>query len=227
MLIKASQERLRALGISDEQIETLDSTKVVEPLVKVFSPQSGVVTRLNVREGRYIKPSQSVIDIVDLTSVWLIVDVFERQAEWVKIGQRAEARMAFLPGRTWEGRVEYVYPSLDAVSRSLKVRLRFDNLAGELKPNMYADVTVFAKPKKKVLTIPKEALIRTGQNDRVIVSQGEGKFIPMLVTVGMETDKRVEIISGLGEGDVVVTSSQFLIDSESSLRASLSRMTGR
>jgi len=227
LLIKASQERLRALGVSEEQIEQLENSKTVEPLVKVFSPQSGVITRLNVREGRYVKPSQSVIDIVDLSSVWLIVDVFERQAEWVKVGQRAEARLAFLPGRSWEGTVEYVYPSLDPVSRSLKVRLRFDNEKEDLKPNMYADVTVFAKPKKKVLSIPKEALIRTGKNDRVIVAMGEGRFVPMPVNVGMESDKRVEIVSGLGEGDVVVTSSQFLIDSESSLKASLSRMTGR
>ena len=123
--------------------------------------------------------------------------------------------------------MEYVYPSLDPVSRSLKVRLRFDNIKEDLKPNMYADVTVFAKPKREVLSIPKEALIRTGKNDRVIVAMGEGRFVPMLVNVGMESEKRVEIVSGLGEGDVVVTSSQFLIDSESSLKASLSRMTGR
>ena len=225
-LLKASEERLRALGVSDEQILTLDSSGTVEPLVKVYAPQSGVITRLNVREGRYIKPSQSVIDLVDLSSVWLIVDVFERQVDWVEEGQRAEAKLPFIPGRSWEGKVEYVYPSLDAASRSLKVRLRFDNLNEDLKPNMYADVTIFAKPKKKVLSIPKEALIRTGKNDRVIVSMGKGKFMPMPVRVGMETESRVEILGGLGEGDEVVTSSQFLIDSESSLKASLSRMAG-
>ena len=131
-----------------------------------------------------------------------------------------------MPGRSWEGQVEYVYPSLDASTRSLKVRLRFENVNEELKPNMYADVTIFAKPKRKVLTIPREALIRTGKEKRVIVALGDGKFMPMSVTVGMETDSKVEIIRGLGEGDEVVTSSQFLIDSESSMKASLARMAG-
>ena len=226
LLLKASQERLRALGVSDEQIQMLETTKQAEQLVKVFAPQSGIVTALRVREGMYVKPSQSVIDLVDLSSVWLMVDVFERQSDWVEVGQRAEASLPFMPGKTWEGMVEYVYPSIDASTRSLKVRLRFDNLEEELKPNMYADVTIFAKPKRKILAIPKEALIVTGNQQRVIISLGEGRFVPMTVGVGMETDDKVEITRGLSEGDEVVTSSQFLIDSESSLKASLARMAG-
>lgn len=226
LLLKASRERLRALGVSDEQIELLESTKQVEQLVKVFAPQPGIVSALRVREGVYVKPSQSVIDLVDLSSVWLMVDVFERQSDWVEVGQRAEASLPFMPGKTWDGTVEYVYPSIDASTRSLKVRLRFDNLEEELKPNMYADVTIFAKPKRKILAIPKEALIVTGNQQRVIISLGEGRFVPMTVGVGIEADDKVEITRGLSEGDEVVTSSQFLIDSESSLKASLARMAG-
>jgi Cu(I)/Ag(I) efflux system membrane fusion protein len=226
LLLKASRERLRALGVSDDQVSLLESTKEVEQLVKVYAPQSGIVSKLRVREGMYVKPSQPVIELVDLATVWLMVDIFERQASWVKVGQRAEATMPFMPGKSWDGRVEYVYPSLDASTRSLKVRLRFDNLEEELKPNMYADVTIYAKPKRKVLAIPKEALIVTGNQKRVIVALGEGRFIPMPVSVGMETDDKVEITNGLAEGDEVVTSSQFLIDSESSLKASMARMAG-
>lgn len=225
-LLSASKERLRALGVSDEQIETLDQTGVVESLVKVYAPQSGVVSKLTVREGAYVKPSQAIINLVDLSSVWLMVDVFERQADWVKVGQRAEATLPFMPGKSWEGAVEYVYPSLDASTRSLKVRLRFDNMDEALKPNMYADVTIYAKPKRKTLAIPREALIRTGKEKRVIVALGEGKFIPMPVSVGVEAGDKVEILKGLNEGDEVVVSSQFLIDSESSLKASLARMAG-
>lgn len=225
-LLSASRERLRALGVSDEQIETLDQTGVVENLVKIYAPQSGVVSKLTVREGAYVKPSQAIINLVDLSSVWLMVDVFERQADWVKIGQRAEATLPFLPGKSWEGTVEYVYPSLDASTRSLKVRLRFENMDEALKPNMYADVTIYAKPKRKTLAIPREALIRTGKEKRVIVALGEGKFIPMPVSVGMESGGKVEILKGLNEGDEVVVSSQFLIDSESSMKASLARMAG-
>ena len=226
LLIKASRERLIALGVAEEQIVALEETKTMEPLVKVYAPQSGIVSDLTVREGMYVKPSQNILNLADLSSVWLIVDIFERQADWVETGQRAEATLPFLPGKSWEGKVEYVYPSLDAATRSLKVRLRFDNFEEELKPNMYADVTIYAKPKREILTIPREALIRTGNEKRVVVSLGEGKFIPMPISTGMETDDRVEVLSGLAEGDEVVTSSQFLIDSESSLKAALARMAG-
>lgn len=226
LLIKASRERLVALGVAEEQIQALEQTKAMEPLVKVYAPQSGIVSDLTVREGMYVKPSQNILNLADLSSVWLIVDIFERQADWVEMGQRAEATLPFIPGKSWEGKVEYVYPSLDAATRSLKVRLRFDNFEEELKPNMYADVTIYAKPKRKILTIPREALIRTGNDKRVVVSLGEGKFVPMPVSIGMETDDRVEVLSGLAEGDEVVTSSQFLIDSESSLKAALARMAG-
>lgn len=225
-LINASKARLLALGISQEQIDKLEKEKKVEQLVQVYAPQNGIISELNVREGMHVKPSQVIVNLVDLASVWLMVDIFERQASWVKKGQRAEATLPFMPGRSWEGMVEYIYPSLDASTRSLKVRLRFDNVKEELKPNMYADVAIYAKPKKKVLSIPREALIRTGKDKRVIVALGEGKFMPMSVQVGMETDSKIEILSGLAEGDNVVTSSQFLIDSESSLKASLARMAG-
>lgn len=226
LLLKASEERLRALGVSAAQIADLAANRKVEHLVKVYSPQPGIVSELNIREGAFVGPSEAVMGLVDLSSVWLMVDVFERQADWVQVGQRAEATLPFMPGKSWEGTVEYVYPSLDASTRSLKVRLRFDNLTEELKPNMYADVSIFAQPKKNVLTIPREALIRTGTEQRVIVALGQGKFAPMMVQTGMETDTNIEVTKGLTEGDEVVTSSQFLIDSESSLKASLARLEG-
>ncbi len=226
LLASASYDRLIALGISELQIQELLQTGKVEKLVKIYAPQPGIVAKLGVREGQYAKPSQSLIEIVDLSSVWLMVDVFERQADWVEAGQRAEVNLPFMPGKSWEGEVEYIYPSLDANTRSLKVRLRFANPDEALKPNMYADVAIFAQPKRNVLSVPREALIRTGKQDRVIVAMGGGRFVPMAVKVGMETDSKVEILSGLGEGDEVVVSSQFLIDSESSFKASLSRMSG-
>lgn len=226
VLIKASSERLRALGVSRKQIQRLKTKKNVQQNIKIYATDDGVISELNVREGMFVKPSKALINMVDLSSVWLLAEVFERQADWVKVGQRAEAYLPYMPDKTWEGMVEYVYPSIDLKTRSLKVRLRFDNPDEQLKPNMYANVNLFAKPKRKVLSIPREALIRTGNEQRVIVDVGDGKFMPMKVRVGMETDTRVEILSGLAEGDRVVTSSQFLIDSESSMRASLSRLGG-
>ncbi|WP_455202064.1 efflux RND transporter periplasmic adaptor subunit [Kaarinaea lacus] len=226
LLLSASKERLISLGVSLEQIEMLQTKEDVKQHVVYHAPQTGFVSKLKIREGQFVKPSQTVLEIVDLSTVWVIAEIFESQADWVKKGQRAKASMPYLPGKTWEGMVDYVYPSLDPKTRSLRVRLQFDNPEESLKPNMYADVQVFAKPKRKVLTIPREALIATGDQNRVIVALGEGKFIPMNVKVGMRTDRGVEILHGLSEGDEVVTSSQFLIDSESSLKASLARMAG-
>ena len=226
VLIEASKERLRSLGVSNNQIKKLRKKNNVQQHIKIYAPQDGVISDLNIREGMFVKPSKALIKLVDLSSVWLMAEVFERQADWVKVGQRAEANLSYMPDKSWEGKVEYVYPSLDPKTRSLKVRLRFDNPDEQLKPNMYANVNIFAKPRRKVLTIPREALIRTGNEQRVIVSMGEGRFMPMKVRVGIETDKYIEILDGLGEGDEVVTSSQFLIDSESSMRASLARLRG-
>ena len=226
LVMKASRDRLISLGISEDQIDMLQTPEDVKQHVVFHAPQSGVISQHKIREGQFVKPSQTLLEIVDLKSIWVIAEIFESQSDWVKKGQRAKASLPFLPGESFEGMVDYVYPSLDPKTRSLKVRLRFDNPEESIKPNMYADVQIFAKPKRKVLTIPREALITTGDENRVIISMGEGKFIPMTVKVGMRTDKGVEILRGLSEGDVVVTSSQFLIDSESSLKASLAKMAG-
>lgn len=226
LLMSASRERLMSLGISTDQIDQLQTQEDVKQHVVFSAPQSGIVSKLKIREGEFVKPSQTVLEIVDLSTIWVIAEIFEAQADWVKKGQRAEATLPYLPGKNWPGMVDYVYPSLDPTTRSLKVRLRFDNPDESMKPNMYADVEIYAKPKRNVLTIPREALIVTGDKNRVIVALGEGKFIPMNVRVGMTTDRGVEILNGLAEGDEVVTSSQFLIDSESSLKASLARMAG-
>ncbi len=226
LLISASEDRLRALGISTEQIEALKQSRQARQLISVFAPQDGVISDLNVREGDFVPPSKPIVSIVDLSSVWLLADIFESQVEWVKEGQTAEARLAFMPDKTWEGKVEFVYPSLDPKTRSVKARLRFDNPDELLKPNMYANVTIFASPKRRVLTIPREAVIRTEGQSRVIVSLGEGKFKPVIIHTGIETDDKVEVVGGLEENQEVVVSSQFLIDSESSMKAALARMVG-
>ena len=226
LLMDASRDRLLSLGISADQIDQLQTQEDVKQHVVFNAPQAGIVSRLKIREGEYVKPSQTVLEIVDLSTVWVIAEIFEAQADWVKKGQRVDATLPYLPGKSWPGMVDYVYPSLDPATRSLKVRLQFENPEESMKPNMYADVEIYAKPKRDVLTIPREALIVTGDKNRVIVALGEGKFIPMNVRVGMTTDRGVEILHGLAEGDEVVTSSQFLIDSESSLKASLARMAG-
>jgi Cu(I)/Ag(I) efflux system membrane fusion protein len=224
-LIRASRERMKALGISSQQINRLHNSKKVQQRITVYAPQDGIISSLQVREGKYIKPATDVMVLADLSTVWIQAEVFEQQADWVKTGQPAEVKLSYLPGRVWEGRVDYVYPQLDAKTRTLKVRLKFDNINEALKPNMYADVAIFGGAKRDILVIPREALIRTGEQTRVILDLGEGRFAPRNVVVGVESGDKVEIIAGLKENERVVTSGQFLIDSEASLNASLNRMS--
>ena len=223
-LVDASRDRLQSLGIADAQIDRLQQTRNVPQTVSVYAPQDGVVSMLNVREGMYVKPATEVMRLADLSSVWILAEVFETQADWVELGQPADVSLSYLPGKTWEGKVEYIYPSLDPKTRTLKVRLKFENPSEELKPNMYAHVSIYGGAKQAVLNIPRAALIRTGQQQRVIMALGDGRFAPRKVKAGMETGDWVEIVEGLEEGETVVTSGQFLIDSEASLKASLMRM---
>ncbi len=223
-LQRASRDRLEALGMSVGQISQVARDRRASQYVRTLASQDGIVDGLNVREGMYVRPMTEVMTLVDLSSVWLLVDVFERQSEWVAVGQPAEVRIPYLPGRVWEGKVEFVYPTIDAKTRTLRVRLQFDNPDQVLKPNMYVDVRIFAGPKDDVLSVPRESLIRTGKSERVIVALGEGRFSAREVVSGMESGNWTEIISGLSEGERVVTSGQFLIDSEASLKASFERM---
>jgi Cu(I)/Ag(I) efflux system membrane fusion protein len=221
---RASRERLAALGISADQIRTLQSSRHAQQTVSVYAPQDGVVSTLPVREGMYVKPATRVMSLADLSSVWLLAEVFERQAEWVEVGQAADVNLPYQPGMQLEGRVEYIYPGLDPMTRTLKVRLRFPNPDETLKPNMYANVKIYGGPRNDVIVIPLEALIRTGREERVVVALGRGRYASRKVQAGMESGDRVEILSGIEPGDEVVTSGQFLIDSEASLKASMERM---
>ncbi len=225
-LVKASRERLNALGIDNAQIRHIEKTR--EPLqrIAVRAHHAGTVAQLNVRDGMYVTPSTEVLTLADLSSVWLLADVFERQADWVKVGQSAEVRLPYRPGEVREGQVEFIYPNLDPKTRTLRVRLRFDNEDEALKPDMYAQVQIFAGPIRDVLSVPREALIRTGRSTRVILAEEEGKFRAVEVESGIESGDWVEVREGLAEGDRVVISGQFLIDSEASIRASMLRMQG-
>ena len=223
-LIRASKSRLAALGVSDSQIKQIEKTRQTKQHISVYAPQDGVVSSLMVREGMFVKPSMNVMSLGDLSSVWLLAEVFERQAQWVRVGQVAEVRLSYVPGHVWQGKVEYIYPSLDAKTRTLKVRLRFENPDEGLKPNMYANVKIYGGPKSNIIVIPLEGLIRTGRDERVIIDLGDGRFEAREVVAGIESGDYVEIMRGVDEGDRVVVSGQFLIDSEASMRAGIKRM---
>ena len=224
-LAQASRDRLSALGIPADQIAQLKKSRRVQQTVAIHAPQDGVVATLPVREGMFVKPEMRVMSLAELSTVWLLADVYERQAGWVKVDQPAEVRLAYRPGEVWDGRVEYIYPSLDPKTRTLKVRLRFDNPDEALKPNMYASVRIFGGPREDIIVIPLEGLIRTGSAERVIIALGDGRFEAREVRAGIESGDWVEIVAGLDAGEEVVISGQFLIDSEASFRASMMRMS--
>ena len=222
--VDKARNLLRLLDVPEEVIRDIEKTGETRNTVPVLAPADGIVTQLMAREGMYVTPSSEMFTIADLTDVWVMVDVFEHQLAWVAPGMKAEISVPAYPGRTWEGVVDYLYPDLDPKTRTLRVRLVFPNPQRELKPNMFADVAIDAGSKKDVLKIPRDALIVTGERQSVVKALGEGRFQPVDVVTGMQTDGQVEILSGLDEGDEIVVSGQFLIDSESSLQASFRRM---
>ena len=224
-LAQASRDRLEALGIPEDQIAKLKKTRRVQQTITLYAPQDGVVSTLPVREGMFVRPAMRVMSLADLSSVWLLAEVYERQADWVKVDQPAEVRLTYRPGEVWQGEVEYIYPSLDPKTRTLRVRLQFDNPQEVLKPNMYASVRIFGGPREDIIVVPLQALIRTGRAERVIIALGDGRFEAREVQAGIESGDWIEIIEGLDAGEEVVISGQFLIDSEASLKASLMRMS--
>lgn len=225
VLLDASRDRLAALGIAAGEIEELRRDRKVRQRVRVFAETDGVVAHLGVREGIYVTPSTEVMSIAKLDRVWVIAEVFERQAGWVRPGQDAEVELDYVPGRSWRGTVDYVYPELDPRTRTLRVRLRFDNESETLRPNMFARVSILGDSTTPVVHVPREALIRGGTTDRVVIALGDGRFRSRPVQVGVESGDRVAIHEGLGAGERVVTSGQFLIDSESNIDTALGRMS--
>jgi Cu(I)/Ag(I) efflux system membrane fusion protein len=223
-LIQASEKRLLLLGIGKQQVRRLKKSQKVRQRIDYFAEHTGFLDVLNIREGMFVKPATDVLSIGQLDTVWVIAEVFEQQASWISAGQDVDMTVTALPGRSWSGTVDYIYPVLDASTRTLRVRVRFDNPDFLLKPNMYVRLQIHAATDQQTVFIPREALIRSGRMDRVVLSLGDGKFKSVVVNAGIESDSAVEILEGLQKDDVVVTSAQFLIDSESSLTAEFGRM---
>ena len=223
-LVAASVDRLKALQLSPELIERLRRDRTVHQNITFFAPQGGVVDNLNIREGFFVTPGTTLMSIGVLEEVWVEAEVFERQAPLVSVGQPVTMSLDYLPGREWQGRVDYIYPSLDEKNRTLRVRLRFANEDRMLKPNMFAQVVIQAEPLEHALVVPREAVIRTGSQDRVVLALGEGRFQATEVEVGRVDEGLAEIRRGLTADDTVVVSAQFLLDSESSKGADLARM---
>jgi len=225
-LIGASESRLRALGISDREIRRVRETGAVDGRITYRAPTDGIVTRLEIREGMFVRPDTDMIVLADLRKVWVEADVLGRQSAWLRKGIPAVVRLDQLPGRPLEGEVTYVYPEADPRTRAVRLRLVFDNPGEVLKPNSFATVIIAEPDPAPVLRVPVEALIRTSTQTRVIVEAATNRFIPRPVSVAYESEGMAAISDGLSEGERVVTSGQFMLDSEASLRGELDRITG-
>ena len=223
-----ARRKLLNYGVTERQIDEMAAAGKAARYLRVYAPQDGVVTALNAADGMFLRPETRAMTLADLSSVWLLVDVFERDIGRLSADKKALARFEHLPGRVFEGEIDYIYPELDAETRTLPVRLRFDNSERLLRPNMFGTVTLLPDSSREAVTIPSEAVIRTGRAERVILRTGEGTFTPRLVTTGLRDNfgegGRTEIVQGLEPGEEVVASAQFLIDSESALTAGLLRM---
>ncbi|SET05909.1 efflux RND transporter periplasmic adaptor subunit [Thalassotalea agarivorans] len=224
-LISAAKNRLKALQLSPTFIDQLARTKKVKQSITFYSPQSGVVDGLKIREGFFVKPGNTLMSIGKLEQVWVEAEVFERDAALISKGLPVSMTLDYLPGKRWAGVVDYVYPTLNNKTRTLRVRLKFENPNYQLKPNMFAQISIHANQGDNALLVPKEAVIRTGKQDRVVLALGNGEFKSIAVAVGRVDQDNIEIIEGLNEDDVIVTSAQFLIDSESSKTSDFKRMT--
>ena len=225
ILIQAALARLSALEVPQPHVDRLRETRKVSQTVTVVAPQSGVVDNLGVREGMYVKPGSMLMSIGQLEHIWVIGEVFERQAGLITRGDRVTMQLDYLPGQDLAGQVDYIYPSLNEKTRTLQIRAHFENPEGVIKPGMFVEMTIDTQPGATALLIPREALIRTGNQSRVVLVQGEGRFKSIAVTVGRIGDRQAEVLSGLEEGEQIVTSAQFLIDSESSKTSDFRRMS--
>ncbi|HAS6260820.1 TPA: efflux RND transporter periplasmic adaptor subunit [Vibrio vulnificus] len=225
-LVKGATERLLSLGVDREQINQVIRRGKASQTIEIKALANGVIASLNIREGGYLSPAQAVISAGPLNEVWVDAEVFERQTHWLTNGSQASMTLDALPGKAWQGEVDYVYPILDPKTRTLRMRLKFANPNGELKPNMFANITLQPVSDSEVLTVPKSSVIRSGGMTRVVLAEGEGKYRSARIETGREADDKVEVLQGLNQGDRIVTSAHFMLDSESSQSADLSRING-
>jgi Cu(I)/Ag(I) efflux system membrane fusion protein len=223
-LVKTTEERLRLLDVPDHQIDNLKKTLTVRKNLHIHSPADGVVIRIGARDGQYVTPTTELYAIADLRKVWVYVDIYEDELPWVQIGDQARISVSALPGRTFEGTLSFIYPYAESRTRTIKVRMEFDNQELLLKPNMFANVTIDASAVLDAIAVPSEAIIRSGLREQIFVQRAPGKFEPRNVSLGVSSEGWTQITEGIEPGELVVVSAQFLIDSESKLREAAAKM---
>lgn len=223
-LLDSTRRRLELFDVPEHQIEELMNSKKITKTMHIHSPVRGFVIKKKALQGMYVKPGMSLYTIADLSNIWVLGDIYEYELPWVRIGQKVEMRLAYFPGKTFKGKVTFIDPFLDAVTRTVKVRMEFSNPKWELKPDMYADVFLKSIIARKTVVVPEEAVIHSGDKSIIVVKNKRGGFESREVKLGPQAEGYIQVIQGVKAGETVVTSANFLIDSESNLKEAINKM---
>jgi len=227
-LLAAARQRLKYWDIPDSQIDLLERTGEVKKTLTLVSPVNGIVIKRLVTEGQMVRAGMPLLEVADLSRVWVEAEIYEYELPWVKVGMPATMTLTYLPDKTFHGRVQYLYPYLQGSTRTARVRMTFANPDLQLKPDMYAQVEIVSPLKQATVVIPSEAVLNTGEKQHVFIARGQGRFEPREIKVGVQgSDGLVQVLSGLEGGEKVVTSAQFLLDSESRFREAIAQMLKR
>jgi multidrug efflux pump subunit AcrA (membrane-fusion protein) len=224
-LLAAARRRLLLWDITPQQIRELEESGKVQTAVTLHSPVSGIVTVKDVYQGLYVTPEMELYTVADLSQVWVLLDVYEYEMPNVRVGTPVELRLTYYPGETFSGTVAYVYPYLDGKTRTNKVRVQLENPGLRLKPDMYANAQIRI-PFPDRLAVPESAVLDSGTRQIAFIASGDGFFQPREVRLGQRADGYIEILDGLSEGEQVVVAANFMVDSESQLKAALNAMGG-
>lgn len=224
-LIDNSIKKLELLDVSKKEIDELRKTKTVQKYMTLYAPFEGTVINKVVTEGQKINPGMSLLKIADLKNLWLMADVYEYELSKIKVGSTAEIKFNFRPWQTYNSHISFIYPTINPKTRTAKIRIDIPNYKNELKPSMFATITIKGISQNKYPVVPEQAIIRSGLKNIAVIALGNGKFKPVEVKLGEYADGYYQILNGINEGTKIVTSSQFLIDSESNLKAALSQFT--
>jgi Cu(I)/Ag(I) efflux system membrane fusion protein len=224
-LADAARRRLAYFDISAAQINALERTGQVKKNLMLFSPANGIVTKRMVTQGMYVKAGMPALEVADLSTIWVDADIYQYELPWIKVGQPVTMSLDYLPGETFQGKIDYIYPYLKEATRTAKVRLRFANPQLKLKPEMFAQVKIDSPVTHNAVVVPSDAVIDTGLKQHVFIALGQGRFEPREVKLGvLGNDGMREVLSGLKGGEEVVTSAQFMLDSESRFREAVQMM---
>lgn len=222
-LLTAARQRLLLWDITPAEIRELERTGTARKSITIDSPTNGFVLNKIAIDGARVTAGEPLFEIANLDRVWIQADVYESELQFVRIGAPATTTLSYIPGRTWTGRVTFIAPTVDPMTRTVKVRSEFDNADGALKPDMFGDV-VIQQPARAAIVVPDSAVLQTGTRSVVFVVKRDGTFEPREVSVGTKTEQVYEVRSGLKAGEKVVTQANFLVDSESRLKAALAQM---